>query len=168
MSNLYIITGPAGVGKSTISKRIAQSRTKSVLIKGDDIYSQVIGGYVSAWKAENHLELFWKICLTNISIYLEAGFDVVFDYIVTPKVFEQMKEKFKNHNTKFVVLITNEETLLARDQNRPEDCRMNERCIVLLNNFKNHNFGRDYFLDSSNLSVEETLREIENSDKFNV
>ena len=79
-----------------------------------------------------------------------------------------MKEKFKNHNTKFVVLITNEETLLARDQNRPEDCRMNERCIVLLNNFKNHNFGRDYFLDSSNLSVEETLREIENNDKFNV
>ena len=25
MSNLYIITGPAGVGKSTISRRIAES-----------------------------------------------------------------------------------------------------------------------------------------------
>ena len=30
MSNLYIITGPAGVGKSTISKRIAESKKKSV------------------------------------------------------------------------------------------------------------------------------------------
>lgn len=27
MSNLYIITGPAGVGKSTISRRIAESKT---------------------------------------------------------------------------------------------------------------------------------------------
>lgn len=26
MSNLYIITGPAGVGKSTISRRIAESK----------------------------------------------------------------------------------------------------------------------------------------------
>ncbi|MBR3281612.1 MAG: (d)CMP kinase [Clostridia bacterium] len=42
MSKLYIITGPAGVGKSTISKKIAESLSKSVLIEGDDIYSQVI------------------------------------------------------------------------------------------------------------------------------
>ena len=29
MSSLYIITGPAGVGKSTISRRIAESKNKS-------------------------------------------------------------------------------------------------------------------------------------------
>lgn len=166
MSNLYIIAGPAGVGKSTISKRIAQSKTKSVLIEGDDIYAQVIGGYVSAWKAENHLDLFWKICFTNISIYLDAGFDVIFNYIITPEIFTQMKEKFTNHNTKFVVLLTDDATLLRRDQNRPEDCRMNERCTILLNKFRNYDFGKDYSLDTSRLSIEETLREIENSGKY--
>ena len=31
MSNLYIITGTAGVGKSTISRRIAESKNKSTL-----------------------------------------------------------------------------------------------------------------------------------------
>ena len=40
---LYIITGPAGVGKRTISKRLATLNEKSVLIEGDDIYGQVIG-----------------------------------------------------------------------------------------------------------------------------
>ena len=45
MANLYIITGPAGVGKSTVSKKIAESKSKSVLIEGDYIYSQVIGSY---------------------------------------------------------------------------------------------------------------------------
>ena len=50
MSNLYIITGPAGVGKSTISKKLAQLKDKSVLIEGDEIYHQVVGGYIQAWK----------------------------------------------------------------------------------------------------------------------
>ena len=31
MSNLYIITGPAGVGKSTISKKIADSAEREKL-----------------------------------------------------------------------------------------------------------------------------------------
>ena len=70
MSNLYIITGPAGVGKSTISKKIAESKKKPVLIDGDDIYHQVIGGYVQAWKEENHLDVFWKVCTNTIRTYL--------------------------------------------------------------------------------------------------
>lgn len=50
MPNLYIITGPAGVGKSTISKKIAEYKGKSALIEGDEIYHQVVGGYIPAWK----------------------------------------------------------------------------------------------------------------------
>ena len=38
MARLYVITGPAGIGKSTISKKIAETKNKSVLIEGDDIY----------------------------------------------------------------------------------------------------------------------------------
>lgn len=60
MSNLYIITGPAGVGKSTISKKLAQLKDKSVLIEGDEIYHQVVGGYIQAWKEGNHLQTFGK------------------------------------------------------------------------------------------------------------
>ncbi len=38
MNTLYFITGPAGVGKSTVSKKLANKLIKSVLIEGDDIY----------------------------------------------------------------------------------------------------------------------------------
>lgn len=69
MTDLYIITGPAGAGKSTISRKIAESKIKSVLIEGDDIYHQVVGGYVQAWKQGNHLDIFWKICIDMIDIY---------------------------------------------------------------------------------------------------
>ena len=162
---LYIITGPAGVGKSTISKRLATLKEKSVLIEGDDIYGQVIGSYVSAWKEGNHLDIFWKICLDMINTYLENGYDVVFNYIVTPDVLMKIKERFPRF--KFVILITDEDELLKRDLLRPEDCRMRERCVVLLNNFKNNNYDKDYMLDITKLSVDEVIDHLENDDKFN-
>ena len=46
MSKLYLITGPAGVGKSTVSKAIAESLEKSVLLEGDEVYHHVVGSYV--------------------------------------------------------------------------------------------------------------------------
>ena len=92
MSNLYIITGPSGVGKSTVSEEIAKLSNKSVLIEGDDIYHQVVGGYIQAWKEGNHLETFWKVCINIIKIYLYDNFDVVFNYIVTPENLELLKK----------------------------------------------------------------------------
>ena len=166
MSNLYIITGPAGVGKSTISKKIAESKKKSALIEGDDIYHQVVGGYVQAWKEGNHLETFWEVCINTIKTYLENGYDVVFNYIVTPTPLEIMKTEFEDYSIKFVVLLVDENTLLSRDKERPKDCQMKERCITLLQGFKNTNYNKQNILDTANLSVDDTINIIENNDRF--
>ena len=166
MPNLYVITGPAGVGKSTVSKILAQKLNKSSLIEGDEIYHQIIGGYIPAWKNGNHLQTFWKVCINTIRIYLDDGFDVVFNYIITPENLELLKNEFKNYTIKFIVLLVDESTLLLRDKERPEDCQMKERCITLLNNFKNINYNSKNILDTSNLSIDETLNLIENDNRF--
>lgn len=166
MPNLYIITGPAGVGKSTISNALAIQKNKSALIEGDDIYNQVIGGYVSPWKYGNHLDIFWKICINTIEIYLESGYDVIFNYIVTPKNLELIKRHFKKYTIKFVVLLCNESTLINRDSLRPKDCQMKKRCIELLNKFKNHTFDKENILDTSNLSVSEVVTKIDVENYF--
>ena len=166
MPNLYIITGPEEVRKSTISKELAKSYNKSALIEGDDIYHQVIGGFVQAWKEGNHLKTFWKVCVNIIKTYLEDGFDVVFNYIITPENLELIKTAFKDYNVKFVVLITDEATLLARDKERPIDCQMGQRCLTLLNSFKNRNYNSRNILDISNLSVNETVDIIKNDITF--
>lgn len=166
MSNLYIITGPAGVGKSTISRKLAEKSNKSVLIEGDDIYAQVISGYVSAWKEGNHLDVFWDICLNMIETYLDYSYDVVFNYIVTPNIINKIQNKFNKYNTKLVILLTDEETILKRDSQRPEDCQMKERCITLLNNFKNRDYDSKNILDTTSLSIDETVNIIQNSDNF--
>ena len=166
MSKLYIITGPAGVGKSTISRKIAEKSNKSVLIEGDEIYHQVVGGYVPAWKEGNHLEIFWKICINTIKTYLENDYDVVFNYIINPENLEKIKLAFSDFSIKFTVLMVDEKNLILRDSLRDEDCQMKERCVILLNNFKNRNYNENNILDTSNLSVEDSVNTILNDDKF--
>ena len=165
MAKLYIITGPAGVGKSTISNEIAKLSSKSALIEGDEIYHQVVGGYVSAWLPGNHLDMFWKVSLDTIETYLNAGYDVVFNYIIGSKDLSRF-DMFNDYEKKFVVLITDEKTIMERDKLRPEDCQMKERCIILLNNFKNDNYDDMYYLDTSKLSIEESVKEIEENNKY--
>ena len=59
-NRLYIITGPAGVGKSTISLQLANNLEKSVLIEGDVIYNFFVGGRIKPWYKDAPLDLFWK------------------------------------------------------------------------------------------------------------
>lgn len=153
-------------GKSTISKKIAENSKKSALIEGDDIYHQVVGGYISPWKEGNHLDIFWEVSLDTILHYLKEGYDVIFNYIISPKNLEKIKEKFKDYKIKFTVLLVDEETILKRDQERPLDCQMKERCLVLLNNFKKHNYNEKYIIDTSNITVDDTLKTILNEDRF--
>ena len=97
---------------------------------------------------------------------MENGYDVVFNYIVTPMQLKQLQEEFKNYEIKFVLLLVNEETLLLRDKNRPEEFQMKERCIILLNSFKNNNYNNQNIIDTSNLTIDETAYIIENENRF--
>lgn len=154
------------LGKSTISKELAKTSNKSALIEGDDIYHQVIGGYTQAWKEGNHLETFWNVCIDAIKTYLKYGFDVIFNYIVTPENLELIRTNIKDCTIRFIVLLADEPTLLSRDKERPEDCQMKERCIVLLNNFKSQNYDAQNILDTTNLSISDIINIIENDNRF--
>ena len=93
MAKLYVITGPAGVGKSTISRKIAEASSKSALIEGDDLYAQIVGGYVDPWEEGNYLDTFWRLSLSSIRIYLDDGFDVVFNYIISPGQLNMIRKE---------------------------------------------------------------------------
>lgn len=44
--NLYIISGPAGVGKSTTSKLLVQTLDRSAYISGDDVSHYPVKGRI--------------------------------------------------------------------------------------------------------------------------
>lgn len=164
--SLYILTGPPGVGKTTISNELAKSLDKSVLIEGDDIYNQVVSSHVSPWKEGNHLNIFWEICLNTIDIYLKNNYNVVFNYIISPKDLNILKTKFKNYTLRFSVLLANKETLLARDSKRPLDCQMHERCVILLEKFQTQYVSSNNIINTTNASVKDIINTLKTDDKF--
>ena len=164
--SLYILTGPPGVGKTTISNELAKSLDKSVLIEGDDIYNQVVSSHVSPWKEGNHLEIFWKICLNIIDIYLKNNYNVIFNYIISPENLNILKTKFKNYTLRFSVLLANKETLLARDSKRPLDCQMHERCVILLEKFQTQYVSSNNIINTTNASVKDIINTLKTDDKF--
>lgn len=166
MNKLYIITGPAGVGKSTVSKEIARKSQKSALIEGDDIYHLVCSGYVNPWKKGNHLDVFWKNCIDIIKNFLDNGYDVVFNYIINKDKIEELKKIFVNVEIRFIVLIVDEQTILERDAMRPKESQMKERSLILLENTIKQKFDKHSILDTSKLNIEETVKEILENDRF--
>ncbi|NKF05708.1 hypothetical protein J1C67_16635 [Clostridium gasigenes] len=166
MSFLYIITGPAGVGKSTVSKILAGKNEKSALIEGDDIYHLVCGGYVKPWLEGNHLEVFWENSIDLIINFLNRGYNVVFNYICTPEDIGYLRNNIKSIKIKLCILVTDEKTIIKRDKMRTLDCQMGERSILLLNEFKAMDYSKKYYLDTTLLSVEETVNKIINNDNF--
>ena len=68
--------------------------------------------------------------------------------------------------TKNNLIKDDEKILLLRDKERPEDYQMKERCIVLLNSFKNKKYDIKNILNTTNLSIEETINIIENTNQF--
>jgi guanylate kinase len=168
MNKLYLITGPAGVGKSTVSKAIADNLNKSALIEGDDIYNMIISGHVNPWLDGNHLDLMWKNSISLIKNFLNDGFDVVFNYIINKKNLEMIKREFNNYDLIFVVLLVDEETIIKRDKERPLDVQMGIRSLELLKEFKNENFEEKYILNTTNLSIDETMDAIKNDERFNL
>lgn len=170
MATIYIITGPAGVGKSTISEIIAKDSKKNALIEGDTIYHLVSGGYVCPWLENNHLDVFWENSIDIMSNFLLRDYDVVFNYIVLKKDIIKLTEKLKSLNInvtiKFIVLLVNEDTIVARDIQRPLDCQMGQRSIILLNEFLNENYAKENILDTTNLSIQETVNQIKEANRF--
>ena len=171
MNKLYIITGPAGVGKSTISREIAKKCEKSALIEGDIIYNLVCSGYKKPWEKGNHLKIFWENCINLICNFLNNGYDVIFNYIIDKEKIEKLKNEFRkiygnSLEIKFIVLLADEKIIVERDKERPEEAQMKERVLVLLESFKNQKFERKNILDTSNIDINETVEKILNDNKF--
>ena len=114
--------------------------------------------------------MFWENSIDIITNFLLRDYDVVFNYIVLKKDIIKLTEKLKSLNIdvtiKFIVLLVNEDTIVARDMQRPLDCQMGQRSIILLNEFLNENYAKENILDTTNLSIQETVNQIKEANRF--
>ena len=158
MAKLYVLTGPSGVGKSTVTSELAKKLGKCAVLEGDAIYHQVYGAE-KPWIEGNHLEVMWKNIIDLVRNYLDAGIDVVFNYIISDKNLERLKIALAKYEIHFIVLIASLEIIIKRDEERNEDCQTH-RAEVHLNKIKEYGFDEKFMLNTEDKTVEKIADEI--------
>ncbi len=166
MGELYIITGPPGVGKSTVSRMLASKKSKSALIDGDDIYYFVSSGVTKPWEQNNHLDVFWENVIDLIENFVERDYDVIFNYICMPADIERLKKGLQGIKTYFSILVADKEVIISRDKSRKLSHQMGERVALLLEEFKNQEFDQKFYIDTSQIKAKDVAQHLLANNKY--
>jgi predicted kinase len=163
---IYLISGPCGVGKSTVSNTLTQMVRPSAMVVGDYINYMFGDGSEPPW--EERLRLTWKNILALTRNFIQHDYNVVIDFVV-----ESELEWFCNHisdldvRLKFIVLRANKETLIERLGKRG-DTDLVDRSLYLLNQMEESTTNQQFLYDTTAIQPKEIAAEIIANSNFYV
>jgi predicted kinase len=84
---VLILTGPPGVGKTTVAGILARRAERAVHLESDRFFSFIRGGFVDPWDPESAEQnrLVMRTAAAAAASYATAGYMTVFDGIVIPR-----------------------------------------------------------------------------------
>ncbi|MCX6757543.1 MAG: AAA family ATPase [Candidatus Nomurabacteria bacterium] len=162
---ICLITGPAGAGKSSVTKALADKFERSAVIEIDTLRGMIKGGHVRPYPYTEEVELQLSLSAKNAcditNNLLEKGFNVFIDGIVGRKLLAQYSNFFKEKNFKVFLLMPSVDALLKRFDERGDNEDLRKRTQDLHKTFSEKKDELNCkIIDSSNLTLEETVEEI--------
>ena len=171
MSDIILITGSAGVGKSTIGHRVAENFPKSIHIQVDNLREMMVRGIVppkADWSEEEKqqaLQQFQWARSTAIymaKLYANQGVDVVIDDVFTPNFVEQYAALFEISGVQRVLLYPKASTVIERIKQRggPWDHVLIDFVPLSYNLLEPMPKDGWIVLDSGEWTIEQTVHEV--------
>jgi broad-specificity NMP kinase len=163
MKTIYLISGPLGVGKSTVSKALHKKIAGSALLVGDDLYNLEEDNDLE-W--EEKLQEGWKRVLAATEKMLKDNEVVIIDFVVEDELpwFMNSLSSY-DLQFKYVVLLADKETILERLEKRGE-LKYKDRSMVLLEQLSKDTFNKGFILDTTDKEVDSIATEILNTAHF--
>ena len=162
---ICFITGPAGSGKSSVSKALANKFERSAYIEVDNLRAMIKGGYVKPWPYNEEVELQASLIVKNAcdmaNNFTEKGFNVFIEGTAGRKMLEQYSSFFKDKNFKAFLLLPSVDSLLKRFDDRGVNEELRKRTVDLHKQFSEKKDELNcQIINSSNQTLEETVDEI--------
>lgn len=161
MSEIWIINGIPGAGKSTVSRALAARFERAVHIEGDVLQGLIVSGSVppgTAPQSEERQQIHLNVrnqCLLARS-FAQAGFVAVIDYVVVSRArVQEYIEHLRDCDVRLVTLAPGVDAALQRDRQRSEKhvaaqwSHLHDQITVELR-------GLGLRIDNSNLTVNQT------------
>ncbi|WP_223297462.1 AAA family ATPase [Catenulispora acidiphila] len=120
---MIVVTGIPASGKSTVAAVLAQRCARGVIVDGDTIRAMVVSGCVDMSR-EPSAEALWQLrlryqaSLAVAGVYLQAGFDVVFNDNVLGPLLDELPGLVPCDRFHLVVLNPSPEVIRDRDRQR--------------------------------------------------
>ena len=176
MIKCIIASGPPGVGKTTVSYRIASMFSHSALINGDAIYDMVVGGYIKPGKNDPVKKRLYDLFIDNLHSltwnHLSYRNHVVVDWVIPEswieKIFKCTDSNYPvDIDFRYVVLTASDDKLIERDSLRPPNRRCHDECIKV-KAFLHQRTSSRFLLDTNAMTVEEIANTIIKDERFQV
>lgn len=160
-----LITGIMASGKSTVAQHLAERLPKSVHLRGDVFRKMIVNGRAEindplTAEAMIQLRLRYQLAAQAAHTYCEAGFTVVLQDVIIGEVLNEVIAMYSDYPLYVVVLCPSPDVALHRDANRHKQTYTSWTPEGLDHALREETPKVGLWLDSSNLTVEETANGI--------
>lgn len=163
-SEIIILSGPPGAGKSTTAAGLGSTFPRSVHLHTDDFWHYIVSGGIPPFlpDSDEQNQLVMKVIRAAAFTYAAGGFVVIIDGIIGPWMLHHFRDHEKARDLPrlhYVVLRPSREETLRRARSRPApDALVDEEPIASLwDQFSNLGEWEGHVIDATSQTSSETL-----------
>lgn len=161
---IFLISGPLGVGKSSLAKMINQ-KLAFAYIDGDALFGPLENVSKLSW--EERLKTTWNSIALITREFISKDLDVVIDFVIEEELPWFLKEiSDLNVRVKYVVLLANRRAIVERLKKRDGGTQYLERSSVLLSKLKSDPHNEQFIFETSGKNTKEVFEEVKEDDRF--